>query len=205
MSEGLIYFAKYVGDLSYVKIAYTENLYKSIRNLSNKRSTPVEVLFVIRDCCIEDEDRIHIRLGFGAHYKEDWYLWPKVQEFISNEIKKVLVPEIPKEIKELHFKSDLVILAACETALSKSFRLEGSDGLKEAFIIAGTKGIIATLWKVEDDTAYEVTSYLHQQVAYDRNIVKALSEIKRKFIYHKDKRKHHPAFWAAYQYYGLST
>ena len=101
MSEGLIYFAKYVGDLSYVKIAYTENLYKSIRNLSNKRSTPVEVLFVIRDCCIEDEDRIHIRLGFGAHYKEDWYLWPKVQEFISNEIKKVLVPEIPKDIKEL--------------------------------------------------------------------------------------------------------
>jgi CHAT domain-containing protein len=65
------------------------------------------------------------------------------------------------EIFDLDIKANLVTLSACDTALVrgewKTFP-QGDDliGLSRAFIHAGTPSILASLWKVSDDSTVEL-------------------------------------------------
>ena len=65
------------------------------------------------------------------------------------------------EIFNLEIKANLVTLSACDTALvlgeQEAFP-QGDDliGLSRAFIHAGTPSIIASLWKVSDDSTVEI-------------------------------------------------
>jgi CHAT domain-containing protein len=56
------------------------------------------------------------------------------------------------EVAGLRVGADLVLLSACETA----YRADVSDslsGLAEAFLFAGARGVVATLWTVADEAA----------------------------------------------------
>lgn len=151
-----------------------------------------------------DKNKYYSVVHFATHGK-GYLEYPELSLLILSDTVMEQKPYLfAKEVEKLHIKANLVILAACETSLSKNFQLEGSQGLKESFILAGAKGVISTLWKVENTTTSEFTSLLHRKISfYSNDVSKHLSEIKRKFINHKDIRKRHPAFWAAYQYFGI--
>ncbi len=57
--------------------------------------------------------------------------------------------EVP-EIIHLPLRSDLVVLSACETATGKVQGEEGVANLSRAFLLAGTRTVVATLWKIDD-------------------------------------------------------
>ncbi len=57
-----------------------------------------------------------------------------------------------KEIFERELNADLVVLSGCETALGKLSRGDEFVGLTRAFIYAGTPSVVASLWKVEDNS-----------------------------------------------------
>jgi CHAT domain-containing protein len=57
-----------------------------------------------------------------------------------------------REIFEMDLKANLVVLSACETGLGKLLSGDDLVGLTTAFIFAGTPSVVASLWKVEDDT-----------------------------------------------------
>ena len=61
-----------------------------------------------------------------------------------------------EEIYQLKLKPSLVVLSACDTGLGKYSAGDEIIGFYRAFMYAGAKSIIATLWPVSD----EATSYL---------------------------------------------
>ncbi|MGA7872451.1 MAG: CHAT domain-containing protein [Candidatus Binatus sp.] len=56
------------------------------------------------------------------------------------------------EIFNLRLKADLVVLSACETARGKMSRGEGIVGLTSAFLFAGSRSVVASLWEVSDES-----------------------------------------------------
>jgi CHAT domain-containing protein len=53
-------------------------------------------------------------------------------------------------VREWDLNADLVTLSACETGLGKEIVGEGYVGLAHAFLQAGARSLLVTLWKVED-------------------------------------------------------
>ncbi len=57
------------------------------------------------------------------------------------------------EIFNLRLNADLVVLSACETARGKLSRGEGIVGLTSAFLFAGSRSVVASLWDVNDESS----------------------------------------------------
>lgn len=73
------------------------------------------------------------------------------------------------EIFDMEIKANLVTLSACETALVKSEEGDfpkGDDlvGLSRAFIHAGAPSVVASLWKVSDDSTVELMRSFYQNL-----------------------------------------
>jgi CHAT domain-containing protein len=60
------------------------------------------------------------------------------------------------DIYNLDLPADLVVLSACQTALGKNVRGEGLIGLVRGFMYAGAARVVASLWKVDDESTAEL-------------------------------------------------
>jgi CHAT domain-containing protein len=56
-----------------------------------------------------------------------------------------------REIYGLRLRSDLVVLSACQTARGSVIRGEGVESLAGAFLHAGARSVVASLWNVNDE------------------------------------------------------
>jgi len=71
------------------------------------------------------------------------------------------------DIYHMHLTANLVVLSACDTALGKEVKGEGLVGLTHAFMSAGARGVVASLWKVDDRATAALMSEFYRAMLQD--------------------------------------
>ena len=95
--------------------------------------------------------------------------------------------------------TDLVVLSACETGVVDINSTDSVSGLSKAFIQAGAKDIVMSLWSVDDQATKELMTSFYQEMKRNKNYAKALKAAKLKMI----KEGRHPFYWGAFVVSGL--
>ena len=101
-----------------------------------------------------------------------------------------------REIYRLKLRSDLVVLAACQTARGRILAGEGVQSLARAFFHAGADAVVATLWDVNDRRAERLMTGFYAGLARGDSRSAALSNAKRELLEAEPDLA--PRFWAAF-------
>ena len=101
------------------------------------------------------------------------------------------------DIYGLDLPADLVVLSACSTALGRPVQGEGLVGIVRGFLYAGAKGVVASLWKVDDDATGELMKGLYRGMLQEgRSPAAALREAQ--VALWRQERRRAPYYWAAF-------
>ena len=93
--------------------------------------------------------------------------------------------------------TELVVLSACDTALGKVHNAEGVTGLSKAFIQAGAKQVLMSLWKVSVVETITLMQYFYANIHAGNNYATALRQAKLQMI------TMHPYYWSAFIMSGI--
>ncbi|MBZ0103783.1 MAG: CHAT domain-containing protein [Thermoanaerobaculia bacterium] len=66
--------------------------------------------------------------------------------------------------EQVRLASDLVVLSACETARGAERGGEGILGLVRALQVAGARSVVASLWRVDDESAAELMARFYARL-----------------------------------------
>jgi CHAT domain-containing protein len=98
------------------------------------------------------------------------------------------------EVTRLQLNADLVVLSACETGKGRLYAGEGVTGLARAFLYAGSRGVVASLWSVDDRETATFMAQLYGGLKDGQAAADALRAAKLAMI-----RAHKPpVYWAPF-------
>ena len=105
------------------------------------------------------------------------------------------------EIVDMRLRARLVTLSACETALGKGYFSEtpaGDEfvGITRAFLSAGSRNVLASLWAVNDESTRILMVRFYRHL-FDTGAAEALARAQRE-VRHSNARYRHPYYWAAF-------
>jgi len=106
------------------------------------------------------------------------------------------------EIFDMEVKANLVTLSACETALARGMKgdlPQGDDlvGLSRAFIHAGTPSVVASLWRVSDDSTVVMMRSFYRNLR-SMSKAEALRQSQVELAKASSEAFSHPFFWAPF-------
>jgi CHAT domain-containing protein len=100
--------------------------------------------------------------------------------------------------------AELTVLSACQTALGKDVKGEGFIGLTHGILSAGSKSVVASLWKVDDRaTAVLMGHFYDAMLQQGMSPAAALRSAKLQMMH--DKQWNEPYFWAGFVLQGEYT
>ncbi len=101
------------------------------------------------------------------------------------------------DIYNLKLPVDLVVLSACNTGLGKEVKGEGLIALTRGFMYAGAGGVVASLWKVDDDATADLMTHFYEGM-FKRGLTPAAALRDAQIAMWQQKRWHAPYYWAAF-------
>jgi len=108
------------------------------------------------------------------------------------------------DIYSLELSAELTVLSACQTALGKDVKGEGFVGLTHSFISAGSKSVIASLWKVDDRATAELMSRLYDSML-KKGMTPSAALRAAKLEIKRQPQWNAPYFWAGFVLQGDYT
>jgi CHAT domain-containing protein/tetratricopeptide (TPR) repeat protein len=97
---------------------------------------------------------------------------------------------------QLKLTAELVVLSACETGRGENVQGEGIVGLVRALQYAGARSVVASQWKVADESTSRLMVAFHRKLraglAKDEALRQAMAVVR------SDPRWAHPYYWAAF-------
>jgi CHAT domain-containing protein len=106
------------------------------------------------------------------------------------------------EISGLNLKgTELVVLSACETGVGEIEEAEGVAGLNKAFMKAGARYIVMSLWSVSDSATATLMENFYKNIKNKKSYGTALRDAKLKMIRNGNA---HPYYWGGFVGVGWS-
>jgi CHAT domain-containing protein/tetratricopeptide (TPR) repeat protein len=122
-------------------------------------------------------DRAALVLGIGSNTSDDGLLQVR-------------------EIMHLRLQAELVTLSACETNIGTAEGEAGVVSLEQAFLIAGARAVVASLWNVEDSSTTVLMKAFYTHLAQHEDKAFALTHAKRDMLEHYGDAS--PYYWAPF-------
>lgn len=149
----------------------------------------------------------HAQLDAGDAYQSFVQLAPSEQDDGLLEVFEIM--------RAADLKAELVVLSACETALGTAYAGEGILGLAKAFAYTGIPRVIASLWRVEDESTRFLMQAFYEQKAAGLDTAAALRAAQLRLLEgstgsfwwrltHREQvsRFQHPRYWAGFTLIG---
>jgi CHAT domain-containing protein len=102
-----------------------------------------------------------------------------------------------REIKKLRLNAELTTLSACDTGVGKLQGEEGVSDLAEAFLSAGARTVVASLWSADDTFASTLMERFYQRLANGEETNSALRGAKLDLLTEYGEQVS-PFYWAAF-------
>lgn len=102
-----------------------------------------------------------------------------------------------REILGFKLQAETVVLSACEASLGKNYRGQLSFGLSQAFLLAGARNVLGSLWRVSDEAAQEYMRHFYQDYVRNDAAPAAAARAAARAMA-RQPRFGHPYFWAAF-------
>ena len=93
-------------------------------------------------------------------------------------------------------RAKLVTLSACQTALGRDVEGEGILGLRRAFIYAGARHVLCSLWPVSDESTRELMTAVYEALEEGASVEEALQ--RGQSALPQSGEKAHPFYWAGF-------
>jgi CHAT domain-containing protein len=101
------------------------------------------------------------------------------------------------EIVQLRLDADLVVLSACDTAVGPLQGQEGIANLSRAFLLAGARTVVSTLWEVDDSSSLFLMKRFYAHLSANQSAASALTAAKRDML-RTFGREAVPYLWAGF-------
>jgi len=102
-----------------------------------------------------------------------------------------------RDLYGLKLPVEMVVLSACDTALGKELKGEGLVGVVRGFMYAGSKRVVASAWRVDDEATGELMGRFYRAMLKDgRSPAAALREAQLGLL--RSRRWQAPFYWAAF-------
>lgn len=104
----------------------------------------------------------------------------------------------PYDLYNENLNSNLVILSTCSTASGKIYNGEGVQGMSKAFIMAGTKYVISSLWNAKERTSKDILIPFLQYTKASNKLSENLRQAKIDYLEKSIPSLRHPFYWSNY-------
>ena len=107
------------------------------------------------------------------------------------------------EVVQLRLDAELVVLSACETAVGTLQGQEGISALSGAFLLAGARRVVSTLWAIDDSASLSLMKRFYKHFPEHNSAATALRAAKREMLAELGSNAI-PYYWAGFTFEGVA-
>ncbi|MEL7222397.1 MAG: CHAT domain-containing protein, partial [Bacteroidota bacterium] len=101
-----------------------------------------------------------------------------------------------RDLQSMRLSAHLVVLSACDAGLGSVERGEGIMSLARGFTYAGVSSVVSTLWKINEQTTYQLLDRFYYYLVQGKSKDQALRLAKLDFLQNCSDVQAAPYYWA---------